>query len=314
MLLPISLKAESRVLVAGVGGGFDFLCGLPIGLCLEKLGHRVWYANYSFTNLAAVSGRRLSSTVVEVSGESTMDRETYFPEGYFSQWFKEEKNRDVRVYCFEKTGIGPLREAYDLLYRLHDIDACILVDGGVDGIFRGDEFGLGTPSMDSISMIAANLSSIPERHYCFTAFGTEGVGNEVAHADALERVSDLIAARRYHGVAALVDGYDDAVDFIACCRHIFSKMPMAQHSNIVCSILKALEGRFGYTAVNAKTEINPIWLSALTTLYWFFDLDKTVKMKLYYRDVLNTATIMDVSNAIDKYRGAPGKKYRGIPI
>ena len=50
-MLPLDLQKNETVLIAGAGGGFDFLCGLPIALELEALGHSVHFANYSFTNL-----------------------------------------------------------------------------------------------------------------------------------------------------------------------------------------------------------------------------------------------------------------------
>lgn len=54
--IPLPIPPQSTVLVAGAGGGFDFLCGLPIVLELEAAGHTVHIANYSFTNLGAVRG------------------------------------------------------------------------------------------------------------------------------------------------------------------------------------------------------------------------------------------------------------------
>lgn len=314
MHLPITLAPNSTVLVAGIGGGFDFLCGLPIGLSLEDQGHKVIYANYSFTNLAAVSGKSISPEMIEVSADSRADGETYFPEGFFSQWFREAKGRDVPVSCFAKTGVAPLRQSYASLRERHGVDACLLMDGGVDGIFRGDEYGLGTPSMDSISMIAAHRSGIPRQFYCFTAFGTEGAGNEVAHADALERVADLIAQKGYHGVAALIDADPAARDFVACCDFIFGRMPPVQHSNIVCSVLKALAGRFGPCAVNAKTESSPVWVSPLTSMYWFFDLAKTVAMKLFYPEIVDSMTVAEVSAAIDGHRKKAKRTFPVIPI
>ena len=50
-ILPFDLPADSHVLIIGAGGGFDFLCGVPLGLELQNQGHEVHYASYSFTDL-----------------------------------------------------------------------------------------------------------------------------------------------------------------------------------------------------------------------------------------------------------------------
>lgn len=314
MLLPIELKPKSNVLIAGAGGGFDFLCGLPIGISLQEKKHSVIYANYSFTNLKNVTGERISENMVKVTHSSSITDETYFPEGYFAQWMRMHKRADVPVYCFEKAGVLPIADAYKTIAKLHKIDAVFLIDGGVDGIFRGDEYGLGTPSMDSISMAAANLSGIASKYYVFTAFGSEGVGHELSHADVLQRVSDLIKAGGYYGISSLVKSDAAAKDFITACGYIFGRMPKHQQSNIVNSILRSIKGSFGYTAFNEKTSANPIWISALTSMYWFFDLDKTVKMKLFYDDIINTTTVAEVSDAIEKTRKNNAGQYTNIPI
>ncbi len=46
----------------------------------------------------------------------------------------------------------------------------MIVDGGVDGIFRGDEYDLGTPSMDSISIISSSLTITYNHKYPTTAY------------------------------------------------------------------------------------------------------------------------------------------------
>ena len=281
---------------------------------LQKQGHKVHYANYSFSNLKEYDSERLSDVVVQVDHNTHLPNDTYFPEIHFSAWCHRTLKRKTPVFCFEKTGVQPLKHAYNLLHRKLNLDACLLIDGGIDGIFRGDEYGLGTPSMDSISMIAANLSDIPLKHYAFTAFGSEGVNQEVCHSDALARTAELIQNNGYFGVSALVNVENETKLFVDACDFIFSKMPAHQHSNIVCSILSALRGDFGYVTVNEKTKIHPIWVSALTNMYWFFDLDKAARLKLFYDDAVHTSTVEEMASTIEKYRPNPKTEQTRIPI
>jgi hypothetical protein len=314
MYIPINFKSKSNILIAGAGGGFDFLCGLPLAHELKAQGHNIIFSNYSFTDLESVNCEKAAAELYEITSASSLTNGTYFPEGLFAKWYRSECKEEISVYCYRNIGVLPLINCFNIIQDLHEIDAVIVIDGGVDGIFRGDEYDLGTPTMDSISMIAANESGIKEKFYVMTAFGSEGVGQEISHAEVLQRISELTKNNAYYGVTALLKNDDAAHSLINASRSIFNKMPEYQHSNIVCSILKALDGEFGFCAVNAKTELNPIWVSPLTSMYWFFDLDKTAKMKLYYEAALKTSAVHELSEIINAQRKNSVKIKMGIPI
>lgn len=315
MYIPINnLDRGSKVLIAGAGGGFDFLCGLPLASTLRAQGHEVVYANYSFTDLESVEPRNTVDKMVKVSHLSTLSSGTYFPEGHMSAWYYEEKKLEVPIYCFERLGIKSLTACYDFIGCFHEIDTVLLIDGGVDGIFRGDEYGLGTPSMDAISILAAHRCKIKNKYYIMTAFGSEGVNKEVAHAEALERISELTKNNGFLGVSSLLPNNQGAQDLISASRFIFNKMPKHQHSVIIGSLLKSLEGAFGYQSVNVKTETHPVWISPLTNLYWFFDLDAVAHLKIYYDRVINSDSVLEVSQAIEAIRSFGVKSYKDIPI
>ena len=57
--LPIleALEGCRSVLVAGMGGGFDVFCGVPILLTLQQAGHTVHLANLSFSDVANLLAR-----------------------------------------------------------------------------------------------------------------------------------------------------------------------------------------------------------------------------------------------------------------
>src|SRR5512145_2502060 len=149
-VVPFPLPKECNVLLAGAGGGFDFVCGLPIALELEANGHTVHLANYSFSDLTAAGNARAHSEgLLEVTAE-TIGNDDYFPERDVSVWFQQRRSAARSVWCLAKRGLEETAKSYRYLVERLQITAVVCVDGGIDGLFRGDEADLGTPSMDTV--------------------------------------------------------------------------------------------------------------------------------------------------------------------
>jgi len=51
------LAPAQRILIAGAGGGFDVLSGLPLFLTLKALGKTVYLANLTFTYVGATDAK-----------------------------------------------------------------------------------------------------------------------------------------------------------------------------------------------------------------------------------------------------------------
>lgn len=312
----IPLEIQNRnVLIVGAGGGFDVLCGVPLGLQLMSMGNNVFYANYSFTELLKVEPQHwIYPSTLYVTHESRLSEGDYFPEKHLSEWLHIEGINNSQVYCFPFLGVKNLREQYAQIIRANNIEVIFIVDGGCDGIFRGDEYELGTPSMDSISIIAGSLQDIKEKYYVLTAFGTEGANHEVSHAEALERTSDLIKIKKFIGVTAMVPQDPVIQKYDSCISYIYKHLPLERHSNIVSSIRASYKGLFGDLAVTVKAEISPIWISPLTSLVWIYDLEAVAKMKLFYKDVLDSVDVASVSGEIKKHRPSETVTRKQIPI
>lgn len=316
MEVPFQLPERSRVLVAGAGGGFDVYCALPVALKLKGNGHEVHLANYSFTNLGAIRG---AATTIKnlscVTGESVLESGDYFPELHLCRWWQQTFSEQKCVWCYSRVGVRPLAEIFQYLQTSLDLNAVVILDGGVDGLFIGNEFDLATPSMDAISIIAASIVQNWTKIYAFTAFGTEGAESRVRHSDALLRISELTAKGSLLGVSALTRRSSTGESFIKAVEFVNKHLPPEKHSVIAGSVVEALKGRFGPSSFNAKTKCSPVWLSALTFLYWFFDLDAVAKAKPYLHEVLETEAVVDVSDAIERTRKRLGILPRSdIPI
>lgn len=135
--LPIldQLASCRNLLIAGMGGGFDLFCGLPIFFELQRRGQTVHLASFSFSDIKSCShGTRLTNTLVGVTADYT-GLVFYFPELYLAQWFQEKRNEAVTIWCFHKTGTRPLLENYRVLVEHLSIDGILLIDGGVDSLW-----------------------------------------------------------------------------------------------------------------------------------------------------------------------------------
>src|SRR5947209_1449165 len=124
------LEDARTVLLAGAGGGFDVFCGLPLYFGLREAGKQVHLANLSFSHLEAASGRHLAPAALEVTADSVVTA-GYFPEYHLCRWFRS-RGEDVPVYCFDRTGVQPLLDAYRAVVADLQPDTIILVDGGTD--------------------------------------------------------------------------------------------------------------------------------------------------------------------------------------
>ena len=158
ILLPVS----ATILVAGMGGGFDVFCGLPIYFELRQRGYTVYLANLSFSALKEYSdGEWLSATLVGV-GAADVELSGYYPERFLARWFRESQGEEVPLWCFDAAGAVALLEDYRRLVQRLQIDAIILVDGGVDSPARGDEELCGTILEDYLSIAAVSqLQEVP---------------------------------------------------------------------------------------------------------------------------------------------------------
>src|SRR5215212_1908997 len=108
--LPVleELKKCRSLLIAGMGGGFDIYCGLPIYLTLKAHGINCHLASLSFAQMGFVkNAEKLSEHVIGVTAESRSPA-FYLPELHLARWFGEHRSEEVTVWCFDAEGAAPL--------------------------------------------------------------------------------------------------------------------------------------------------------------------------------------------------------------
>ena len=311
-LIADRIATMKNVLIAGAGGGYDVVCGVPIATHLHSLGVNVHMASFSSTPLNDVAEAVChSGTLLEVTPQSY--RPSYFPEGWLSRWLAQT-GANSSVWCFTASGVGPLHESYQYLIERLSLDTIILVDGGVDSLLRGDEHALASALEDAVSMAAVNLLDGPEKLLVATVFGAERLDG-ISHAQVLARVAELSREQAFLAAEALIPGTAEADAFMDCAGHILSNQ-QGMHQSVVCaSLAAAIQGRFGDTQVNPYTANTPPWISPLMLLYWWFDLDTVARQNLYLSRLIPTRTYDDAVIRLGDYmRTRPKRGWEGIPI
>ena len=302
LTLPFFAEMEhaENILIAGAGGGFDLFSGLPLYFGLRASGKRVHLANLSFSDIHSSTGRRLASSLVEVTA-STEGRDFYFPELYLAQWFARQ-GQNVPIYCFDRTGAKHIIHAYGVLAERLGVDTVILVDGGTDSLMRGDEPGLGTPQEDMASLAAVSALDLPRKFLVCLGFGVDTY-HGVSHAYFLQAVAALIASGGYLGAWSLTADMPEAVRYREASEFVRWAMPQ-QASIVSASILSALEGRFGDYHETRRTAGTALFINPLMALYWAFRADAVAARNLYLDTITETITYGDLSRAIERFRAS----------
>lgn len=298
--LPFFEKFETsqKVLLAGAGGGFDLFCGLPLYFYLKRRGKEVFLANLTFSELSYVEGERLDPVLVEVT-EHSNGSAYYFPEKYLCAWLTQ-KHEPVSIYCFERTGVVPLKRAYKKLVEHLSIDTLVLVDGGTDSLLRGDETGLGTPEEDVLSLLAGSSLEIEQKLLLCLGFGVDTF-HGVCHAQFLRAVAELTRTDDFYGSFSLLKSMPDVREYIEACAYVFQAMP--KHISIVnSSIISALDGDYGDTHRTERTAGSELWINPFMPMYWLFGLDAVAQRILYADKILDTEEFLEVSRGIEEFR------------
>ena len=292
------LQDKQNILIAGGGGGFDIFAGLPLYFTLREMGKTVHLANYTFMDFRLA--RHLSQPVEDLDGLLMGLRgrvhipTQYFPEGHLADWFTQ-RGEDVTVWMFDRVGVVPLAKAYQHLIDKFNIEAIILVDGGVDSLMRGDEQAPGTLLEDSITLAATQNLDVPVKIQACLGFGTE-IEEGVCHHHALENMAALIKAGAFYGVCALTPDMSAFQLYESACRHAWEQTPDAHKSQISTRIIPAVKGDFGNFHMYPRDEHMPVFISPLMSLYWFFDAVKVADASLLVPVLRETQTAEQARN------------------
>jgi hypothetical protein len=290
--LPINLT-NRNVLLAGAGGGWDILGGLPLFHEWRETSNIV-LANFS----ARVEGFDVRL--------ATADDD---PEGKLADVLK------MPIHVFGKAGFRTLKAGYEKLLKEHRIDTIVLVDGGVDSLMRGDEEGCGTIFQDTISVGVVNSLDVPTKILACVGFGTE-TEEGVCHYRALENIAALTKDGGFLGACALTANMEAFQFYEKVCVDAFALSKTQSH--IHGRIIPAVHGEFGqHGDIFDILSDMPPFVSPLAPIFWFFDLATVASRNLLIPAFAETETFAEV-DAIHKemYPSLQAKmrKNRIIPL
>ncbi|WP_293911513.1 DUF1152 domain-containing protein [Deinococcus sp.] len=294
-----ALKGSRRILIAGMGGGFDVFCGLPLYFALRAEGYEVTLANLSFVSFSALAPRPLSPSLIEVTPDLYVQPGEYFPEFYLSRWLSE-RGEPTSVYAFTKTGVQPLLDAYRALVAYLNLDTIILIDGGTDALMRGDESDLGTPHEDAVSLCAVNEMSGVKRFMVSLGFGIDSF-HGVSHWNVLEATAELARAGAYLGSFSLSPEMEPVGLYREACRVVFEQMPRYE-SIVNSSILSAIDGQYGDYHASSRTHGSELWINPLMAQYWCYELEAVARRLQYREALMPTHTMSEVDRVIGAHR------------
>lgn len=312
------LSPARRVLVAGCGGGYDVLSGLPLFFALRREGKEVLLANLSFTDLDSLMGGqapfceacfRVTHDLPPVQGAR---RSVYFPELHLSRWFMETFGEDLAVFAFKReVGVTQLHRAYERICMEQGVDAVVLVDGGTDSLMFGWEESMGTPVEDQTSIAAVSLlQAVPCKLLMALGFGVDAF-HGVSHGLFLENVAALERTGGYLGCFSVSQHSVEGRLYLEAYQAVAAQM---QPSIVCASITDAMQGQFGDHHSTSRTAHSKLFINPLMTVYWSFDLCKLAAQIPYLDRLLCCTSARDVMATISQHRRAADKSRIRKPL
>jgi hypothetical protein len=199
--------AVKSVLLAGCGGGFDFLHSMLLYPELRRAGKKITILSFSF---GVVNNLQRAQVVYEGVGKEegakgpecklvtskTVGSTKYQPEvglqAFLRSMYPGEEHGIYACYARAWT-MGQLKGLYEFLCARHSVDAICVMDGGSDSLMRGDEAGLGDPAEDAVSVGAAALAQhegLKLRLLVSAGFGSDRF-NDVSDASSLRAMAEI---------------------------------------------------------------------------------------------------------------------------
>lgn len=303
------LSKSRSVLIAGAGGGFDVVSGIPLYLYLRSVGKKVVLANLSFTALPFSESEEVFSGTYRVT-DASADL-PYFPEKYILDWLRS-RNEEPDIYALSNSmGVLPLSQAYAYIVEQHEIDTLVLVDGGTDSLMFGDEPKVGTIVEDACSIVAAGRTSVENRFLAAIGFGVE---HDLNHHACLENISALIKDNQYLGALSLTSDMMEGRAYLELVDYLNTRMTL--HESIVTnSIASAIRGEFGDFHPTRRTKNSVQFINPLMSLFWFFRLEGVSSRIRFSAKIQDTMTMDEVAKAFQMYRIMNARRaHQNIPL
>jgi len=249
-LAEIEIKS---VVIAGCGGGFDFVHSANIYPELRRLNKQVIIVSYSFGHVGSITGNAQAVwnegpiVVKEVSAASKPDP-NYGPEvhmvSFLDSKYPQSAPHKMDACNAREFTVPSLHRFYSFVIKKHNVDAFIIFDGGSDSLMRGDEEGLGDPIEDCVSVTAVSLlEGLKAKILISAGFGADRF-NHVSDASSLRAVAELTQLGGFMGSISLEPNSEGFQFYCDCVKHIYDRQDF--RSVLTGLIISSGKGYFGF--------------------------------------------------------------------
>lgn len=240
------LPEGKKVMLMGVGGGFDILSCLPLYYTLRMKGYELELANYSlvdFNLFPALSAPLIMNNDVYGAIGNVNGAIEHYPEGHLSKWFKEAFNEDVPVWMFRQQAVPQLIKNLQAFIDAKEIGTIILCGAGSRSIMTGEEEGCG--DMLYASVVLSAIRQVETKSFLFTiGVNTSGMRRSESLYNAMENIQALILNGAHYGGCVLEKHMDCFLYYKSAYEFVVDR-PSHQKSAIHEMILTAAFGGFG---------------------------------------------------------------------
>lgn len=241
-----SLPEGKRILLFGVGGGFDIVSCLPLYYTLRMKGYDVELGNFSLVDFGLFPSLGellpLEGNVYGTNGP-VLGATDHYPEGHLTTWFKDGFDEDIHIWMIPRNDVHQTAKSMNAMVQQLDIGMIILCGAGARSIMMGDEEGCGEMLIPSIVLAATKQVEVPSILF-ITGINTAGEKKSESLYSTMENIQALVFDNAHLGSCSLhkkmdsfvyyKSGYEHIVD-----QHMHAKSPI--HEMIITSVL----GGFG---------------------------------------------------------------------
>jgi hypothetical protein len=268
----VILRASSRPLVIGMGGGGDVVGALATAEFARLYdGARPVLGGVSWERrpidpapgprtTAEIEGAEQLAPGIVLAGPDTRvrDRDVRFAESHMARFLGEST-----VLVDLSVGAASIADGLALATARLGTDLAVFIDVGGDVLARGDESGLRSPLSDAIMLAAAARLRATGTPVLLGVFGI-GCDAELTPQEVLGRLGEVAAADGLIGSRGLTE------PVAARLEQAIRLVPTEASAQAV----RAFRGAFGTAAIRGGTRT--LELSALAAMTLYLDVDATI--------------------------------------
>jgi len=220
------IQEDKKVILLGVGGGYDILSCLPLYYTLRLKGCDVELANYSlvdFDLFPSLAEPFIMNQQIYGANAHIKANTDHYPEGHLSKWLKTSFNEDVTVWMLkQQQSVVELTNNLNVLIEKLNGGVLILCGSGARSIMMGDEEGCGEILFTTIVMAA--IRQIPTRSMLFTiGVNTAGGKRSESVFNAMENTQFYKKNNHYYGSASLEKNMDSFQYYKSAYEYVISQ-------------------------------------------------------------------------------------------